>query len=144
MLKCLHSYFSTTTLGYVKKIVLNNKFLPHWWLIVTLVVAFVFLPPNFGEMVGTCEWYFSSGSSSRVGGGRETWNLCSRLRWPSFLWLIFTLRGGGGPWIRLDPLLIFCRSVSAFWVVSTLICDADNWSLTVIIKFVLTLCTRRQ
>ena len=38
----------------------------------------------------------SSGSSGRVReGGRETWNLCSRLRWPSFLWLIFT--GPRGP-----------------------------------------------
>ena len=39
----------------------------------------------------------SSGSSGRVrGGGRETWNLCGRLWWPSFLWPIFT--GPGGPW----------------------------------------------
>ena len=37
----------------------------------------------------------SSGSSGRVrGGGKETWNLCGRLRWPSFLWLIFTGPGG--------------------------------------------------
>ena len=40
-----------------------------------------------------------SGSSGRVrGGGRETWNLCGRLRQPSFLWPIFTGPGGGnGP-----------------------------------------------
>ena len=39
----------------------------------------------------------SSGSSGRIGGGRqETWNLCGHLRRPSFLWLIFTGPGGGG------------------------------------------------
>ena len=37
----------------------------------------------------------SSGSSGRVRGGWETWNLCGRLRWPSFLWPIFTGQGGG-------------------------------------------------
>ena len=35
------------------------------------------------------------------GGGQETWNLCSRLRRPSFLWLIFT--GPGGPWPPQAP-----------------------------------------
>ena len=38
----------------------------------------------------------SSGSSGRVRGGRETWNLCCRPWW-SFLWLIFTGPGGHGP-----------------------------------------------
>ena len=49
----------------------------------------------------------SSGSSGRVRGGRETWNLCGRLRLPSFLWPIFTGPGGAmapsAP--PLDPLL---------------------------------------
>ena len=48
-----------------------------------------------------CRWlatnHFSSGSSGRVEGGRETWNICSRFRWPSFLWLVFTGLGGHGP-----------------------------------------------
>ena len=40
----------------------------------------------------------SSGSSGRVRGGRETWNLCDRLRWPSFYDLFSQGRGGGhGP-----------------------------------------------
>ena len=43
----------------------------------------------------------SSGSSGRVRGGRETWNLCSRLWQPSFLWLIFT--GPGGIMAPLPP-----------------------------------------
>ena len=43
------------------------------------------------------EKWLSSGSSGWVSGGRETWNLCGRLRWPSFLWLIFTGPGGHGP-----------------------------------------------
>ena len=44
----------------------------------------------------------SSGSSGRIRGGWETWNLCGCLRRPSFLWLIFTGPGGGHgpPWIR--------------------------------------------
>ena len=36
-------------------------------------------------------------------GGRETWNLCGRIWWPSFLWLIF-LGPGGRPW-PLTPLI---------------------------------------
>ena len=41
----------------------------------------------------------SSGSSDRVEvRGQETWNLCGRIQRPSFLWLIFTVPGGGhGP-----------------------------------------------
>ena len=31
------------------------------------------------------------------GGGQETWNLCGRIWWPSFLWLICTGLGGHGP-----------------------------------------------
>ena len=37
----------------------------------------------------------SIGSSGRVGGGQETWNLWGHLWRPSFLWLISTGRGGG-------------------------------------------------
>ena len=37
-----------------------------------------------------------------VRGGWETWNLCSCLWWPSFLWLIFT--GPRGPWPPRPPL----------------------------------------
>ena len=43
----------------------------------------------------------SSGSSGQVRGGRETWNLCDRLWWSSFLWLVFT--GLGGPWLPRPP-----------------------------------------
>ena len=33
------------------------------------------------------------------GEGQETWNLCDRLWWPSFLWLIFTgPKGTWSPW----------------------------------------------
>ena len=39
----------------------------------------------------------SSGYSGLVGGGWETWNLCRQIRWPSFLWLIFTGPRGHGP-----------------------------------------------
>ena len=42
--------------------------------------------------------------SSDTSRNRETWNLCGRIRWPSFLWLIFTGPGGAmaasPPWIR--------------------------------------------
>ena len=50
-----------------------------------------------------------SGSSGRVrGGGRETWNLCGRLRRLSFLWPIFT--GPGGPWPpRSPPRIRYCQ-----------------------------------
>ena len=51
---------------------------------------------------------FSSGFSGRVeGGGRETWNLCFRIWWPSFLWLIFTGPGAMPPRPPPDPLLGF-------------------------------------
>ena len=43
---------------------------------------------------------FSSGSGGQVSGGRggrETWILCDRLWWPSFLWLNFT--GPVGVWV---------------------------------------------
>ena len=49
----------------------------------------------------------SIGSSGRVEGGQETWNLCGRLSRPSFLWLIFT--GLGGPWPpRHPPWIRYC------------------------------------
>ena len=59
----------------------------------------------------------SSGSSGRVRGGRETWNLCGRLRQPSFLWPIFTGPGGvhgplGPP---PDPLLDSDQKFHLFW-----------------------------
>ena len=38
-------------------------------------------------------------------GGQETWNISHHARWPSFLWLFFTGRGGGGHG-RLGPLWI--------------------------------------
>ena len=49
--------------------------------------------------------YSLIGSSGRVGGGQETWNLCGRLWRPSFLWLVSTGLGGAmapsaPPWIR--------------------------------------------
>ena len=53
----------------------------------------------------------SSGSSGRVRGGRETWNLCSRLWRPSFLWLIFTGPGGG----RMAPRPHWIRYCGATW-----------------------------
>ena len=56
----------------------------------------------------------SSGSSGWVRGGRETWNLCGRLRQPSFLWPIFT--GPGGPWPPRHPppdLLLVVHGSSA-------------------------------
>ena len=49
----------------------------------------------------------SIGSSSWVGGGQETWNLCGRLWRPSFLWLVFTGPGGAmAPSQPLDMLLL--------------------------------------
>ena len=51
---------------------------------------------------------YSSGSSGRVRGGRETWNLCSCLWRPSFLWLIFTGPVADmAPSPTLDPPLIY-------------------------------------
>ena len=29
-----------------------------WWLVVTFVVVFAFLPETFGKVAGTYEWYF--------------------------------------------------------------------------------------
>ena len=59
----------------------------------------------------------SSGSSVWVRGGRqETWNLCSRLWQPSFLWLIFTGPGGGHD--PLGPTLV-CYCVVAMAVERT-------------------------
>ena len=61
----------------------------------------------FERCIQELQWNcgFSSGSSIRVRGGQETWNLCDRLWWPSFLWPIFTGPGGAmapsaPPWIR--------------------------------------------
>ena len=41
------------------------------------------------------------------GRGRETWNLCGRLWWPSFLWLIFTGLGGGDSWPLWPPWICY-------------------------------------
>ena len=49
----------------------------------------------FLNILERVEKTFSNGSSNRVRGGRETWNLCGRLWRPSFLWPIFTGPGGG-------------------------------------------------
>ena len=66
----------------------------------------------------------SSGSSGRVRGGRETWNLCGRLRRPSFLWPIFTGPGGAmapsaPPWIRYWPVAMAPH----------LCCHPSNWNI---------------
>ena len=51
---------------------------------------------------------YSSGSSGRVRGGWETWNLCGRLWRPSFYDLFSQGRGGHGPLgSPLDPLLVY-------------------------------------
>ena len=61
--------------------------------------------PRIIRCIGKC----SSGSSDWVGGGRETWNLCGRLRRPSFLWPIFTGPGGQPPLdLLLKCLVCFC------------------------------------
>ena len=52
---------------------------------------------NFNILYAEQSWCLSrnsSGSSGRIRGSRETWNLWGRLWWPSFLWLIFTGPGG--------------------------------------------------
>ena len=53
---------------------------------------------------------YSNRFSSQVGGGQETWNLCGRLWWPSFVWLIFTGPGGGmaplAPGPATDPQML--------------------------------------
>ena len=46
--------------------------------------------------------YFSSGSSDRVEGGRETLYLCGQIWQPSFLWLIFA-GPGRGAWPPRPP-----------------------------------------
>ena len=64
------------------------------------------IPENYENdrdwiMRGVCPC--SSGSSGRVRGPRNMKNLCVRLQWPSFLWLICTGPGGGvswPPWVR--------------------------------------------
>ena len=73
----------------------------------------------------------SSGSSGRVrGGGQETWNLCGRLRWPSFLWPIFTGPGGGPwppqppPWIRYCASTLSRPFMSLFWSRG----DVSSWT----------------
>ena len=51
----------------------------------------------------------SSRSSGRLSGrgGGETWNLCSRLWQPSFLWHIFT-GSGRGAWPPQPPWIHYC------------------------------------
>ena len=75
---------------------------------INLVTAMQLAPsaPIWSLLFFISREYFSIGSSGRVGGDQETWNLCGCLWRPSFLWLVCTGLGGGTmapsapPWIR--------------------------------------------